>query len=183
MSIIYHIFDVKIQNAARTPLQISVDMRQAKETISALMQRGAPARLATALWYFFGLTQARTVLQYTLQTDQCQGLPVLLRPGPAKSVWLSPPRISQCARACPCMTHVLDVRPEEHCCCGPVCIWSHMIKGANDIVVNMSDSEVMGSAALSLQIGIEDFRVMTESFGMQLDDDSLLALFSRVSLS
>jgi len=31
-----------------------------------------------------------------------------------------------------------------------------------------------------LQIGIEDFRVMTESFGMQLDDDSLLALFSRV---
>ena len=32
-----------------------------------------------------------------------------------------------------------------------------------------------------LQIGIEDFRVMTESFGMQLDDDSLLALFSRVS--
>ena len=31
------------------------------------------------------------------------------------------------------------------------------------------------------QIGIEDFRVMTESFGMQLDDDSLLALFSRVS--
>ena len=33
-----------------------------------------------------------------------------------------------------------------------------------------------------LQIGIEDFRVMTESFGMQLDDDSLLALFSRVML-
>ena len=32
-----------------------------------------------------------------------------------------------------------------------------------------------------MQIGIEDFRVMTESFGMQLDDDSLLALFSRVS--
>lgn len=31
-----------------------------------------------------------------------------------------------------------------------------------------------------MQIGIEDFRVMTESFGMQLDDDSLLALFSRV---
>ncbi len=31
-----------------------------------------------------------------------------------------------------------------------------------------------------LQIGIEDFRVMTESFGMQLDDDSLLALFCRV---
>ncbi|KAK9825225.1 hypothetical protein WJX74_001407 [Apatococcus lobatus] len=29
------------------------------------------------------------------------------------------------------------------------------------------------------RIGIEDFRVMTESFGMQLDDDSLLALFSR----
>lgn len=34
--------------------------------------------------------------------------------------------------------------------------------------------------AYVLQIGIEDFRVMTESFGMQLDDDSLLALFSRV---
>ena len=32
----------------------------------------------------------------------------------------------------------------------------------------------------ALQIGIEDFRVMTESFGMQLDDDSLLALFCRV---
>lgn len=31
-----------------------------------------------------------------------------------------------------------------------------------------------------MQIGIEDFRVMSESFGMQLDDDSLLALFSRV---
>jgi len=30
------------------------------------------------------------------------------------------------------------------------------------------------------QIYIEDFRVMTESVGMQLDDDSLLALFSKV---
>lgn len=30
------------------------------------------------------------------------------------------------------------------------------------------------------QISVEAFRVMTESFGMQLDDDSLLALFSRV---
>jgi hypothetical protein len=30
------------------------------------------------------------------------------------------------------------------------------------------------------QVEIEDFRVITESFGMQLDDDSLLALFSRV---
>ena len=32
----------------------------------------------------------------------------------------------------------------------------------------------------SVQVGIEDFRVMTEAAGMQLDDDSLLALFSRV---
>lgn len=32
-----------------------------------------------------------------------------------------------------------------------------------------------------LQVNIEDFRVVTESFGMQLDDDSLLALFSQVS--
>ena len=31
-----------------------------------------------------------------------------------------------------------------------------------------------------MQISVEAFRVMTESFGMQLDDDSLLALFSRV---
>jgi hypothetical protein len=30
------------------------------------------------------------------------------------------------------------------------------------------------------QCYIEDFRLMTESFGMQLDDDSLLALFSKV---
>lgn len=27
------------------------------------------------------------------------------------------------------------------------------------------------------QIQLEDFRMMTESFGMQLDDDSLLALY------
>ncbi len=33
-----------------------------------------------------------------------------------------------------------------------------------------------------LQIEIEDFREMSESFGMQLDDDSLLALFSWVSI-
>ena len=32
-----------------------------------------------------------------------------------------------------------------------------------------------------LQIEIEDFRAMSESFGMQLDDDSLLALYSWVS--
>ena len=31
------------------------------------------------------------------------------------------------------------------------------------------------------QVGTEDFRVMTESVGIQLDDDSLLALFRRVS--
>ncbi|KAL0042540.1 hypothetical protein WJX79_002907 [Trebouxia sp. C0005] len=37
----------------------------------------------------------------------------------------------------------------------------------------------MYDTAGSGYIGIEDFRVMTESFGMQLDDDSLLALFSR----
>ncbi len=30
------------------------------------------------------------------------------------------------------------------------------------------------------QVSVEAFRVMTESFGMQLDDDSLLALFHRV---
>jgi hypothetical protein len=29
----------------------------------------------------------------------------------------------------------------------------------------------------ALQIHFEDFRMMTESFGMQLDDDSLLALY------
>ena len=33
----------------------------------------------------------------------------------------------------------------------------------------------------ALQISTEDFRVMTESFGMQLDDDSLLAVFAKVS--
>lgn len=32
-----------------------------------------------------------------------------------------------------------------------------------------------------LQIDIEDFRVVTEGYGMQLDDDSILALFSKVS--
>jgi hypothetical protein len=32
-----------------------------------------------------------------------------------------------------------------------------------------------------MQVNIEDFRVITESFGMQLDDDSLLALFSKVA--
>jgi hypothetical protein len=31
-----------------------------------------------------------------------------------------------------------------------------------------------------MQIGLEDFRVATETGGMQLDDDSLLALFSKV---
>ena len=31
-----------------------------------------------------------------------------------------------------------------------------------------------------MQCYIEDFRLMTESVGMQLDDDSLLALFSKV---
>jgi len=33
-----------------------------------------------------------------------------------------------------------------------------------------------------VQIGLEDFRVATETGGMQLDDDSLLALFSKVTL-
>ena len=32
-------------------------------------------------------------------------------------------------------------------------------------------------------ISTEDFRVMTESFGMQLDDDSLLAVFAKVGRS
>ena len=32
-----------------------------------------------------------------------------------------------------------------------------------------------------MQISTEDFRVMTESFGMQLDDDSLLAVFQKVN--
>ncbi len=36
---------------------------------------------------------------------------------------------------------------------------------------------VLGCGA---QIDVEDFRVVTESYGMQLDDDSILALFSRV---
>ena len=31
-----------------------------------------------------------------------------------------------------------------------------------------------------VQISTEEFRVMTESFGMQLDDDSLLAVFQKV---
>ena len=30
------------------------------------------------------------------------------------------------------------------------------------------------------QIDIEDFRVVTESYGMQLNDDSILAVFSKV---
>lgn len=33
---------------------------------------------------------------------------------------------------------------------------------------------------LPVQIDIEDFRVVTESYGMQLDDDSILAMFSKV---
>ena len=32
-----------------------------------------------------------------------------------------------------------------------------------------------------IQIDIEDFRVVTESYGMQLDEDSILAIFSEVS--
>jgi hypothetical protein len=31
-----------------------------------------------------------------------------------------------------------------------------------------------------MQIDTEDFRVVTESYGMQLDDDSILAIFSKV---
>ena len=31
-----------------------------------------------------------------------------------------------------------------------------------------------------MQIDIEDFRVVTESYGMQLDDDMILATFSKV---
>ncbi len=34
--------------------------------------------------------------------------------------------------------------------------------------------------ASGAQIDVEDFRVVTESYGMQLDDDSILALFSQV---
>lgn len=41
--------------------------------------------------------------------------------------------------------------------------------------MDLSDGNKVG-----LQIGLEDFRVMTEAGGMQLDDDSLLALFSKV---
>lgn len=33
---------------------------------------------------------------------------------------------------------------------------------------------------LPVQIDIEDFRVVTESYGMQLDDDTILATFSKV---
>lgn len=33
------------------------------------------------------------------------------------------------------------------------------------------------AAVLTLKIHYEDFRMFSESFGMQLDDDSLLALF------
>ena len=38
----------------------------------------------------------------------------------------------------------------------------------------------MTSFLVPMQCYIEDFRLMTESVGMQLDDDSLLALFSKV---
>ncbi len=31
-----------------------------------------------------------------------------------------------------------------------------------------------------MQIDIEDFRIVTESYGMQLDDDMILATFSKV---
>ena len=31
-----------------------------------------------------------------------------------------------------------------------------------------------------MQIDIEDFRIVTESYGMQLDDDIILATFSKV---
>ena len=34
-----------------------------------------------------------------------------------------------------------------------------------------------------MQIDIEDFRVVTESYGMQLDDDSILAIFLKVSFT
>ena len=40
---------------------------------------------------------------------------------------------------------------------------------------------ITAAHCVHVQIKIEDFRQMTESCGMQLDDDSLLALFSRVS--
>ena len=33
------------------------------------------------------------------------------------------------------------------------------------------------------QIDIEDFRVVTESYGMQLNDDSILAIFSKVCVN
>lgn len=35
----------------------------------------------------------------------------------------------------------------------------------------------LGSVLLPAQIHFEDFRMFSESFGMQLDDDSLLALY------
>ena len=38
---------------------------------------------------------------------------------------------------------------------------------------------ILSTSLCRTQISVEAFRVMTESFGMQLDDDSLLALFSR----
>ena len=44
-------------------------------------------------------------------------------------------------------------------------------------------SQLWIRSLLCMQIGLEDFRVMTEAGGMQLDDDSLLALFSKVGLS
>jgi hypothetical protein len=34
-----------------------------------------------------------------------------------------------------------------------------------------------------MQIDMEDFRVVTEGYGLQLDDDSILAIFSKVNLS
>ena len=55
-------------------------------------------------------------------------------------------------------------------CCG--WLWTFHAALACEVAV---DPTYVG-----LQIHIEDFRVMTETVGMQLDDDSLLALFCRV---
>ncbi|KAK9808647.1 hypothetical protein WJX72_001201 [[Myrmecia] bisecta] len=53
------------------------------------------------------------------------------------------------------------------------------IGNANDNAFKLRRLFKMYDTSGSGYIEIEDFRVMTESFGMQLDDDSLLALFSR----
>eukprot|EP00884_Botryococcus_braunii_P009611 jgi/Botrbrau1/18651/Bobra.0367s0087.1 len=53
------------------------------------------------------------------------------------------------------------------------------IGNANDNAFKLRKLFKMYDTDRSGQVNIEDFRVITESFGMQLDDDSLLALFSK----